>query len=136
MTATLTALRPLATDRSQLDELLRLHAEAGGHLATLQERGGANWVAAEALVRRLLDAAQAATAALDGTLLVPSAHGEASRPAILWAREVGVMQRRLLGAVRRARGDWQEGAGSVMLDGVVAETRSVTAHLAALAVGA
>lgn len=113
--------------------LLAAHADAGALVATLVDAGPVWWEQARPWVARLAaegrDAERRLVAAPGGSAAGGDLAATDPAPPIVWAREVGCVQRRLARAVRACGG---HGSQAAVLREAVTRTRAVVDGLGAV----
>lgn len=125
--------------RRLVDELLAIHDEAGACVAALVDENSELWQAAHPWVVRLVAEARqtmhhlaclGGRAAPDGASPVTTI---GPVPPVVWARELGVVQRGMWRAVRRLEGAATAGQQVAVLRDAVGRTRWVASALRAAA---
>lgn len=129
-----------ATVRGLVDELLAAHADAGDCVAALVDGDAAEWEAARPWVARLVaDGREFARrlARLDGKAGPddPPLEANDAVPPVVWAREVGAVQRCLRRVVRDLADVAAAGEHAAALRDAVDRTKRVGAALSAAALG-
>lgn len=126
------------TVRRLVDELLATHEEVGACVAALVDENSVRWEAAQPWVVRLVAEARQAMEHLayvgggkapDGGSPVATVEPV---PPVVWARELGVVQRGVWRAVRRLEGEATAGQQVAVLRDAVGRTRRVGAALRAV----
>lgn len=127
------------TVRRLADELLAAHEEAGACVAALVDESSVLWEAAQPWVARLVAEARrtvhrlACLEARADSDVSSRAAMTGSVPPVVWARQVGVVQRGMWRAVRKLEGEETAGQEAAVLREALGRTQTVAAALRAAA---